>query len=471
MYVLGGGAGPRTLPAGVVDMEEIDPDRVALPEWYEPDPGRAEEVAFIIFSGPGAETRANRITNRRWALSAFGTASAVAMTSNDTVYCWAPIQHPTGLLVSIGGALTGGARLAVANGFTAPAFWEDVRRYGTTAVFYAGTICRELVDAPTDPAERNHPIRVFAGSGMPRPVWRRLLDRFGPVGVVEFYASTEGTAILANLSGEKVGSVGRPLPGSAEVAIAAYDATRRTLLQEGSGFCRRVGPGETGLLLARVDRERGALEGRPLRSVFEKGDAWYATTDLFRCDDDGDYWLVDHVGDVIRHRSGPLPSIPIEEAVWELDGVSAAAAYGLRLEGVKHEVPAVAVVLRRGATLDLDALHACVESTLERPSRPLVVRVVDEIPMTAGYRFLKQPLRAAGIGARDLAGHAWWHDAAKGAYVPLTADGLERLRSSLAPARKRPAPHMRTEAPRSAVGATVARACRARRRLAPTPGF
>ena len=34
------------------------------------------------------------------------------MTANDTVYCWTQIQHPTGLLVSIGSALVGGARLA-----------------------------------------------------------------------------------------------------------------------------------------------------------------------------------------------------------------------------------------------------------------------------------------------------------------------------------------------------------------------
>jgi len=438
VFVLGGVGRPRKLPEGVVDMEEIDPDQVAVPEWYEPSPGRAEDVAFVLFAGGGENLRANRITNRRWALAALGTASAAAMTSTDTVYCWTPIQHPTGLLVSISAALTAGTRLALANGFSAKTFWEEVRRYGASVIFYTGTMCRELVDAPPDPAERNHPVRLFAGSGMPAPLWRRVLDRFGPVSVLEFYASTEGSAILANVSGEKVGSVGRPIPGSAEVAIAAYDTERRELRHDASGFCVPVPAGETGLLLARIDRERGALPGRPLRSVFDKGDAWYPTNSLCRFDDDGDHWLVDHVDDLIRHRRGPLPSTPIEDAIWEIDAISAAAAYGVDIEGRGFEVPVVSVVLRAGAQFDGDELLDRVSRRLEPSSWPVVVRIVDEIPMTDGYRFRKRPLRAAGIGERDFEGGALWYDPGKRAYRELDADAYAELRRVTVPRRRRP---------------------------------
>ena len=61
-------------------MERIDPDAVALPAWYRPNPGRARDLAFVLFTGEGERTRANRITNGRWALSAFGTASSAALT-------------------------------------------------------------------------------------------------------------------------------------------------------------------------------------------------------------------------------------------------------------------------------------------------------------------------------------------------------------------------------------------------------
>src|SRR5439155_1340621 len=114
VLVLGGGGQPRDLGDAVVDMERIDPDLVRIPAWYQPNPGRASDLAFIVFSGEGDRTRAKRITNGRWALSAFGTASSAALSAADTVYSVTPIHHPSGLLMTMGGAIAGGARLAVA---------------------------------------------------------------------------------------------------------------------------------------------------------------------------------------------------------------------------------------------------------------------------------------------------------------------------------------------------------------------
>ena len=74
--VLGGG-GPDSpvrasgeLHADVIDMELIDPDEVVLPGWYHANPDRAGDVAFVLFTGEGAGTKALQISNRRWALSA-----------------------------------------------------------------------------------------------------------------------------------------------------------------------------------------------------------------------------------------------------------------------------------------------------------------------------------------------------------------------------------------------------------------
>ena len=56
------------------------PDEVVLPRWYSPNPGRAQDLAFILFTGEGKRTRVNRITNRRWALSAFGTVLFLSLS-------------------------------------------------------------------------------------------------------------------------------------------------------------------------------------------------------------------------------------------------------------------------------------------------------------------------------------------------------------------------------------------------------
>ena len=57
-------------------MERIDPDDGRrLPPCYRPNPAPAPgDIAFVLFTGEGAGHEAVQITNRRWALSALGTA-------------------------------------------------------------------------------------------------------------------------------------------------------------------------------------------------------------------------------------------------------------------------------------------------------------------------------------------------------------------------------------------------------------
>ncbi|MGB5811029.1 MAG: alpha/beta fold hydrolase, partial [Polyangiales bacterium] len=139
VLILGGARQERSVPRGAVDMEMIDPDTVELPSWYEPNPGCARDVAMIMLTaGRGKKPRAAKITNQRWAFSAYGAAAACTLSPNDTVYCCLPLHHPAGMLVSVGGGLVGGSRLALADQFDPGRFWEEVRRYGATVVFYAG---------------------------------------------------------------------------------------------------------------------------------------------------------------------------------------------------------------------------------------------------------------------------------------------------------------------------------------------
>ncbi|WP_433467624.1 AMP-binding protein [Spirillospora sp. CA-128828] len=419
-YLLGAaGRGER---GSLTDMETIDPERVDVPGWYRPNPGRAGDLAFVVFRGDGEQLRASRITNRRWALSAFGTASSAALSSSDTVYSITPLQHPSALLMSLGGAVAGGARLALASAYDPETFWDEARRYGVTVASYTWTLLRDLVNAPPNPAERHHAVRLFIGSGMPRNLWRRVEERFAPARVLEFYASTEGESVLVNLSGKKPGSLGRPLPGSAEVRLARYDLERGRLDEGPDGFAVECEPGEIGMLLARVRLSALGTAARPVRGVFRPEDAWTITGDLFRRDAGGDYWLAGRETELIRTADGIVPPEPIRDALGHLPYVDSVAVYGIPVGDA--ELAAAAVSLRDVAELkpvDLSEALLRVEPGL----RPSIVRVVDEVPVTAGRRLRTAPLRDEGVPpAGD--GRAYYRDKA-GAYRPLTEAARRRL--------------------------------------------
>ncbi len=424
LLVLGDGGQPqRNIPDGAVDMEAIDHEAVVLPGWFEPSPGRARDLAVISFTGRGAGTRANRITNRRWALSAFGTASAASLGRSDTVYAVTPLHHPSTLLTAVGGALVSGARLAVAPAFTPEVFWDEVRRYGVTVVSYTWAMCAELLGAAPTPVERHHPIRLFIGSGMPTGVWHRVMDRFRPARVLEFYALNEADAVLANIRGGKVGCKGRALPGTAEVAVAAYDVQTDRLVTGPDGFVRLAADDEPGMLLSRVGRDRAAVRGRLLRGVFRKGDVWLSSGDLFRRDADGDHWLLGRPASMIPTPAGYVAPNDVEAALEGLDAVDLTAVYGVRPPDSPHQLVVASLTVRAGEELTSDRLLVAV-APLRPCERPSVILVRDDMPLSLHHRPQKGPLQDVGV---PLDGVGWWWDDAEERYAPLTESAARAL--------------------------------------------
>jgi len=432
LLVLGGGPTRSIEGDGVIDMEAIEPDAVTLPRGFQKNPGRADDLSMLVISPDGSgDFRTARITNRRWAFSAYGAAASCTLTPKDTVYCCLPLHHMTGTLVSAGGALVGGARLAIAPRFDPAEFWTDVRRYGATVVFYAGDMCRALVDEPHQTGDRSHPVRLFAGSGMRKDVWRRLVSRFGPLGVLEFYASTEGSSVLANASGTKVGAIGRPLPGSSELAVVGFDHAAGGIARNGRNRATRCHVNEPGLLISRVDPEHplhlsDKQAGRMAADVFVSGDQWYMTGVIVSRDSDGDYWLVDRAVDMVRTARGPVSTSAIEDALYHYPDVRRVAAYGVTEDdqnGATEQVTVAALVLRdrEGDPLDLDALEAILVEQLPRKHWPRYVFAARSIPMTTGYRPDKTKLRAVGIPDADEVS-LFRYDDEETTYLPIESN-------------------------------------------------
>ena len=336
----------------MIDMERIDPDAVELPGWYRPNPGRARDLAFIFFTGEGERTRANRITNRRWALSAFGAASSAALSDADTVYSVTPSTTPPGLLTSVGGAIAGGARLAHGARLRPETFWDEVRRYGVTVVSYTWALLRELVEAPPHPGERHHPVRLFMGSGMPLGLWRRVHRALRPGRRARVLGVDRGRGDARQRlrpEDRRDGPAAARLGPGEDRRPRPRDGRSRRLRADSRRECDT---NEVGVLVAEVDPDVNASLDTPLRGVFRPDDAWLATGDLFRKDPDGDFWLLDSISALIRTAHGPVPPTPIRDALWALPAVDLALCFGVRDPDAGGAVAVGAVTLRDGHEID-----------------------------------------------------------------------------------------------------------------------
>jgi putative long chain acyl-CoA synthase len=283
------------------------------------------------------------------------------------------------------------------------------------------------------PGDAHNPVRLFAGSGMRSDVWKRLTSRFRAT-VLEFYATTEGSAVLANIPGQKVGSVGKPLPGTSETALVSYDFETRTLRRGQGAHLMRCTVDEPGILIARVDashplansqgEEVAGESQRVLRSAFEPHDAWFVTGDVLRIDSEGDYWFVDREVDMVRTVHGAVSSVQIEDVLYQLPELAQVAVYGVRMPGDSHETPIANVVVREGYALDLDALAAQAAAKLDVHARPRFVLRVSEIPHSAGHRPLKHELRDHFLMRLSAsADEVFRYDAEHNAYVGFAVEG------------------------------------------------
>jgi putative long chain acyl-CoA synthase len=273
----------------------------------------------------------------------------------------------------------------------------------------------ELVQSTSPELQEHHPIRLFIGAGMPIGLWHKVTDRFAPARVLEFYASTEGDAVLANVAGMKTGAKGRPLPGGTQIRLGGYDAATGRFIEDDDGFVRSCADDEVGVLMAKPGSGRDSAQVS-MRSVFAAGDTWITTDHLFRRDNDGDYWFVDNRNTVIQSVRGPVFCQPICDALGDITVIDLAVVYPVATD--THDVAVAAVTLEKGGVLTAATLTTALGG-LPRDHRPAIVHVVDRIPLTPSYRPLSTALRAAGLPRPGDS--TWYHNFTDGRYRQSTS--------------------------------------------------
>ena len=232
------------------------------------------------------------------------------------------------------------------------------------------------------------------------------------------WGSSERGAIMGNITGTKIGSVGRPLPGSARLRLARYDLARGEVVRDGDGLMVPAAEGELGLLM--TSDKVGLQDEGALVDVFVPGDSWHATSSLFRRDADGDYWLEGVLDEVIQTAAGPVLTAPVAAVFEELPNVTSAVAYPL---SDAKGVDSLAVALTVRKEIGPAALTAAAWR-LPESSRPAVVHVLEQMPLSSAGRPAGTAVRRTGI---DLTRPGWRYDTSRDEYRPLTKTALAKL--------------------------------------------
>ncbi|GAV31020.1 acyl-activating enzyme [Coriobacteriaceae bacterium EMTCatB1] len=406
--------------AGDVDME---PGRdtwwhqeISAPEVRKPcpvEPMGAEDPLFILYtSGSTGKPKGVLHTTAGYLLYALMTFKTVFDYRDEDVYwCTADIGWVTGHSYIVYGPLAAGATTLMFEGVpTYPdpgRFWAVVEKYRVNIFYTAPTAIRALMRHGSGWPQRYDlsSLRLLGTVGEPinPEVWEWYHDTIGrgEIPIVDTYWQTEtGGIIITPLPGAT-----RLKPGSALWPF--FGVEPEVVREDGS----RADPGEGGYLVVKrpwpgmLRGTWGDVENKRLRETyFERFPGRYFTGDGARVDEDGDYWLLGRVDDVINVSGHRLGTAEIESALVSHEAVSEAAVVGYP-HPVKGEGIHAYVVLRDGhvASDDLATiLKGHVRKVIGPIAQPDRIQFANDLPKTRSGKIMRRILRKIAAGETDL---------------------------------------------------------------------
>jgi fatty-acyl-CoA synthase len=392
----------RDLAKALKSCSQLRPDRQGREDLT------ARETALYIYtSGTTGLPKAAKISHMRAQLYMRGFAAATDSHKDDRVYITLPLYHATGGLCGMGAALLNGGSVVLKRRFSVTHFWEDIHAEGCTLFVYIGELCRYLVNHPEQTFERAHSLRLAFGNGLRPEIWEALKQRFNIPEVLEFYGSTEGNVSMFNFDGHP-GAIGRVpfyVRKRFNIRLARFDVETETVMRGPDGLCQETAAGEVGECLGHIAAEprsdfvgyadKAASEQKILRDVFEPGDAWFATGDLMRQDEEGYFYFVDRVGDTFRWKGENVSTNEVADLLSSMTGVREATVYGVAVAGLDGRAGMASIVA--GPDFDIKALADQVDAKIPTYARPAFVRLQPELEITGTFKHRKLDLVTEGF--------------------------------------------------------------------------
>lgn len=225
-----------------------------------------------------------------------------------------------------------------------------------------------------------------AGEALNTEVYKQFEKATG-VKIMEGFGQTETTVAVANLRGTKfrLGSMGKPVP--------LYDID----LVDSEG--KSVADGEVGEIVMRLDKGRpcGLTMGYyddPEKTADSFYNGLYHTGDTAWRDEDGYFWYVGRVDDVIKSSGYRIGPFEIENVIMELPYVLECGVSAMPDE-IRGQVVKASIVLTKG-TVPSEELKKEIQEYVKSKTAPYkyprVVVFKDELPKTTSGKIMRNKL-------------------------------------------------------------------------------
>ena len=367
----------------------------------------AEHPLFILYtSGSTGKPKGVLHTTAGYLAGVHVTSKYVFDLRDEDVYwCTADVGWVTGHSYIVYGPLSCGATCMMYEG--APnfpdwgRFWSIVERHGVSILYTAPTAIRAFIRAGDEWPMRHDlsSLRLLGSVGEPiNPeawTWYSRVIGGDRCPVVDTWWQTEtGSIMLSTLPGAvftKPGSTGLPLFG-VDIAV----------VKDAGDPC---GTNEGGKLVLRAPwpsmaRTLWGDDARYMKTYWDVIPGVYFTGDGARCDEDGYFWVVGRIDDVLNVAGHRIGTAEIESALVSHPAVAEAAAVG-RADELKGQALVVFVTVKAGQSAGAElraSLATHIDKEIGRFARPDTIRFADALPKTRSGKIMRRLLKEIAAG-------------------------------------------------------------------------
>ena len=378
--------------------EGQDDDPASAP----PEPMNAEDLLYLLYtSGTTAKPKGIVHTTAGYLVGVAATHHYIFDIKPDSVYwCAADVGWVTGHSYIVYGPLTNGTTGVMYEGVpnypNPERWWEIVERYKVDILYTAPTAIRSHMKWGPEHAQKHDlsSLRLLGSVGEPiNPeawIWYREHIGGDRTPIVDTWWQTEtGMILITPLPGvttTKPGSATKPFPG---IDAGVYSESGEEVGPGGGGYLVLKRPWPAMLRGIYKDDQR-------FRDTYwSKYDDVYFAGDGARIDEDGDFWLLGRVDDVMNISGHRISTIEVESALVDHKKVAEAAVCGRKDDRTGQAIVAYVTLKggEEGSIEMLEELRNHVAKRIGPIAKPANIVFTPELPKTRSGKIMRRLLR------------------------------------------------------------------------------
>ncbi|WLR52639.1 AMP-binding protein [Bacillus tianshenii] len=343
----------------------------------------SDDVAAILYtSGTTSKPKGVLVTHANYIYAGEYMSQTLKMRSDDRGLIVLPMFHGNGQYYLTMPLLTVGGSIALTEKFSASRYFEQAESFkATIGSLFAAPI--KMILRSGEGKTYNHKLKtiIFAQS-----VTAEQLEQFEQtyeVGLLQIYGMTEtiGTPLMNPLDGVRTNmSIGKPGIGY-EVKLVDEDG-------------KEVENGEVGQIIVKGIPGRTLMKGyfeNEEKTKASLQDEWLYTGDNARIGDDGCFYFVDRMKDMVKRAGENIATSEIEDILNEHPHISDSAVIGVPDEMRDVAIKAF-IIQKEDADLSEEEVISYCKERLASFKVPEEVQFVDEFPRTSVGKIQKHQL-------------------------------------------------------------------------------